>query len=125
MCEYVNSKQAQFTRSLISCGMLEVHHLPDQSPAQTVFAIANALYHKANGRPSAFIAFSDVVDRKDSRGVHLAAAIKQLNMGALLETPKAIYPRTGNLIQVWVWCIDHDSFRKWFTEEFANRLAAE
>lgn len=122
MGEYVNSKQARFDKSYVSCGVTEVHHLPDQSPTRTIFAIANHLYNKANGRPSAYILFSDVVDIKDSRGQMLADSIRAMKIGTLIEAPKAINPRTGNTIQVWLWCLDHDSFRKWYTEEYANRL---
>jgi hypothetical protein len=27
-----------------------------------------------------------------------------------------------NTIKVWVWTIDHESMRKWYQEEFANRI---
>lgn len=125
MGEYVNSRQAQFSRSSVSCGVLEVHHLPDQAPNQTVFAIANYLYHKANGRPAAFVIFSDVVDRKDSRGYLLAEEVKKLAKDDLFESPKAVNPRTGNTIQTWIWTVNHDAFRKWYTEEYVNRISEE
>lgn len=34
MGEYVNSKQVRFDKSHVSCGILEAHHLPQQSSAQ-------------------------------------------------------------------------------------------
>lgn len=127
MGEYINSRQARFDKSHISCGVTEVHHLPDDSPANTLFAIANHLYHRANGRPSAFVAFSDVVGSwlgKDSRGQALAAEIqKHKEFGGIHESQKAVNPRSGNTIRVWLWCIDHDTFRKWYTEEYANRIS--
>jgi hypothetical protein len=120
--DFVNSRQARFDKSHVSCGVLEVHHLPDESPTRTVFAIANHLYHKANGRPAAFLLFSDVVDRENSRGAALAAAIKALNFGEFTESTKAVNPKTGNVIRVWLWNINHDQFRRWYTEEYANRI---
>lgn len=122
MGEYVNSRQARFDKSHVSCGVLEVHHLPNQSPAQTLFSIATTLYHKANGRPAAFILFSDVVDREDSRGANLATAIEKLGAGNLFQSDKAVNPKTGNVIRVWLWTVNHDKFRPWYTEEYANRL---
>lgn len=126
MGEYVNSKQARFDKSFISCGITEVHHLPDQPPNATLFAVANHLYHKANGRPTAFVMFSDVVTSgKDSRGLLLAELVKSSNIGDLYESPRRINPRTGNAIRVWVLAVDHDKFRPWYTEEFANRISED
>lgn len=126
MGEYINSKQTRFDRSYISCGVLEAHHLPDRPPQETLFSIANQLYHKANPRPAAFVIFSDVVSgSKDSRGTLLAELIKSANVGELHESPKAINPRTGNAIRVWVLTVDHNKFRPWYTEEFANRVSED
>jgi hypothetical protein len=126
MGEYVNSKQARFDKRWASCGVLEVHTLSDQPPNATLFAVANHLYHKANGRPTAFVMFSDVVTSgKDSRGLLLAERIKSANIGELWESPKRINPRTGDAIRVWVLAIDHDKFRPWHTEEFANRISED
>ena len=124
MGEYVNSKQARFDKSYVSCGVMEVHHLPDQSPSKTVFAIANALYHKANPRPAAFVLFSDVVDTRDSRGQLLAEAITkgQWFGGELVYCKPDVNPKTGNMIQVWLWRLNHEVFRKYYTEEYANRV---
>src|SRR6267154_4453198 len=100
-----------------------MHHLPDATPASTLFAIANHLYHKANGRPTAFVMFSDVVTSgKDSRVLLLAELIKASGVGDLHESSKRINPRTGNAIRVWMLAVDHDKFRPWYTEEFANRI---
>ena len=127
MGEYQHSKQAQFDRSKVSCGVLEVHHLPDIPSSQTVFAIANHLYHKANGRPGSFLIFSDVVGgATPSRGELLAAELtKTTAAGPLTTTDKAVNPRTGNQIRLWILTINHDSFRKWYTEEYVNRVNSE
>lgn len=121
MGEFVNSKQVRFDRSHVSCGVMEVHHLPDESASKTLFAICNALYHKANGRPSAFVMFSDTVDVQDSRGLRLAKEIDK-TFGGLFASPRTVNPRTGNVICVWMWTIDHDAARKWYVEEYANRV---
>ncbi len=123
MGAYVNSTQVQFDKSHISCGVWEAHHLPKQNANQTMFAMANAMYHKANPRPCAFILFSDIVVEEKSRGQRLAEEIANTeNHGSLLETKEEVNPRTGNVIRVWVWHVNHDKMRKWYQEELANRI---
>lgn len=121
MGDFVNSKQVQFNKSYVSCGVLEAHHLPDESPVNTMFAICNALYNKANGRPSAFVLFSDAVDTAHSRGEKLAKELE--GTGAALQTSqRVVNPKSGHVIQVWMWTVDHEKFRKWYVEEYANRI---
>lgn len=124
MGEYINSKTAQFNKSFISCGVVEVHHLPEGNPSKTVFAIANHLYHKANPRPAAYVIFSDTQDNK--RGEALAAFIREKmeeGKGFLWSSPPQINPRTGNTITVWVWTIGHEGLRKWYAEEAMHRVS--
>jgi len=124
MGEYVNSKQARFDKSHVSCGVMEVHHLPDQSASRTLFSIANALYHKANPRPAAFVLFSDVTDTAETRGGLLARYIADNKAfgGHFQASDGAINPKTGNTIKVWLWNINHEVFRKYYVEELANRI---
>lgn len=124
MGEYINSKTARFDRSLVSCGVVECHHLPEGNPSKTVFAIANHLYHKANPRPAAYVIFSDTVDNK--RGAALADFIlnkMEKGKGLLWSSPAQINPRTGNTITLWVWTLDHDVLRKWYAEEAMHRVS--
>jgi hypothetical protein len=135
MGEYVNSKQVRFDRSTCSCGVLNAHHLPQQSPNKTLFAILTALYHKSNPRPSAFVMFSDVIEEEKSRGQSLAIEIKKTfgikfvdgtySYPALIESPIEVNPRTGNRIKVWLWTLEHDALRKYYQEELANRIEAD
>lgn len=121
MGDYVNSKQVRFDKSFVSCGVMEAHHLPEESPSATLFAICNALYHKANGRPAAFVIFSDVVDSGDQRGQKLADYIKAKS-DDIFESAKEVNPKTGHVIRLWVWRVDHANFRRWYTEEYVNRI---
>ena len=121
MGDYINSRQARFDGSHISCGVVEVHHLPKQSPAQTAFAIMNHLYHKANGRPGAFVIFSDVVGGEDNRGELLALYLRGIGAN-IFQSEKQVNPKTGNVICLWCWTVDHDRFRKIYSEEYVNRV---
>ena len=123
MGEYVHSQQVRFDKSSISCGVLEVHHLPaDTTGNQMLFAIANQLYNKANGRPAAFVMFSDVTGMQNiSRGELLAEAIKKTG-DVLFESTRQINPKTGNTILVWLWTLNHDSLKEWYIRESAERI---
>jgi hypothetical protein len=103
---------------------MEVHHLPEQSASKTLFSILNALYHKANPRPTAFVMFSDVMDAGvKSRGALLAIKIKELWPNAsFYATGPSVNPKTGNDICVWIWTLDHDSLRKYYSDELMHRV---
>lgn len=122
MGEYVNSKQVQFNQSFVSCGALEAHHLPDVTGGKLAFAIATALYHKANPRPSAFVMFSDTVE--NGRGRKLAAFIIESRgtLGDVTRFGPTVNPKTGNTIELWVWHLNHENIRKWWQDELANRI---
>ena len=124
MGDYVNSQTTKFDKSMISCGVLEAHHLPAQSAQKTLFQIANHLYHKANPRPAAYVIFSDVVEANDGRGLLLAAYIKEREaiLGRLWASEARINPKTGNKINLWVLTVDHEGFRKWYGEEVLHRI---
>ena len=127
MGEYIHSQQARFNDSHVSCGIVEMHHLPDLSPNQTLFALANRLYHKANGRPAAYVMFSDVVNLSTpSRGELLAEYIGGFDSnvaGVLWQSSRQANPKTGNIIVVWVLTVNHDTFRDWYVGEYANRVS--
>jgi hypothetical protein len=139
MGEYVHSKQARFDKfelylnfAFVSCGVLELHHLPDTTPSQTMFSVLTALYHKANPRPSAFVIFSDVVDiggLAKSRGEMFAAHLtKHPAVDAVMNlwsSNKEVNPKTGNTIRLWVWRLDHEKLRKFYQDELANRVSEE
>lgn len=144
MGDYVNSMQLRFDKSHISCGVMEVHHLPDWTGPKMLFSVATALYHKANPRPTAFIIWSDVIGAPGdaaSRGMRLAQAINDIApagdtyawthdhsithvpvAGELWSSADKVNPKTGNVIRVWVLTINHDTFRKWYQSELANRI---
>lgn len=125
MGEYVSSTNAKFDKSFISCGVMEVHHLP-KGTKQTIFAIANALYHKANPRPVAYFMFSDVVEVEGptSRGQALFKELVSMSkiVGEVTSPSPSVNPKTGNIIRVVLVRIDHETFRKWYQDELANRV---
>lgn len=122
MGEYVHSKQVRFDKSFVSCGVMEAHHLPDVTGSKMAFAIVNALYHKANPRPAAFVIFSDTVD--SGRGQKLVDFIKKNLTGSdLAAFGPVVNPKSGNDIVFWVWALNHDKLRKWYQDELANRVS--
>lgn len=129
MGEYINSQQVRFDKSTVSCGILNVHHLPRSQPSKNiVFSILTQLYHKAQPRPSAWVMFSDVVpeDATKSTGQLLATSIAQLfGPTCLVAGPPKVNPRTGNVIKWWMWDLNHEHLRKWYQDELANRITEE
>lgn len=127
MGEYVNSRQVQFNKSYVSCGILECHHLPKQSSQQTIFAILTSLYHKSQPRPAAWVLFSDVIpeDGTKSRGQQLSEAIAKLWPGVLVKGANKINPKTGNTIVWWMWNLEPETLRKWYQDQLANREVEE
>lgn len=125
MGDYVNSQTAKFDKSFVSCGVVEIHHLPSKTPQQTMYGLANHLYHKANPRPGAYAIFSDVclVPEGNGRGEHLAAFIKaHPEFGDFWESSRQPNPRTGNIIKLWVLTVNHEGLRKWYAEETMHRI---
>ncbi len=124
MGEFIHSQQVQFSQSKVGCGVLEAHHLPaDTTGADMLFALVNQLYHKANGRPAAFIIFSDVMGKQNvSRGELLAQAITDMGYGSLFTSAPTINPKTGNVIKLWQWALDHVSIKDWYLKEAVERI---
>lgn len=127
MGEYVNSRQAQFNKSFVSCGILEVHHLPKATSQATIFSILTSLYHKSQPRPAAWVMFSDTVpeDGTKSRGQQLAEAIEKLWPGVLRHGPVRVNPKTGNSIIWWMWDLNPEVLRRWYQDQLANREVEE
>lgn len=125
MGEYVNSRQLRIDKSLISCGVLQAHHIP-KNIRGAVMAMATALYHKANPRPAAFFIWSDVFKTKSkSRGQLLEDKLLELKVGRIVRQDAAQNPRTGNMINVWVFRPDHVAFRKWYEEAVLHQVESE
>lgn len=123
MGEYVNSRTLRVDKSLVSCGVLEAHHIPKDVNG-AVMTLATTLYHKANPRPAAFIIWSDVA-RITSRGQKLYEKIKELRVGDIYASPSAQNPRTGNMIIVYTFTPNHEKFRKWYEEAVLHYVAHE
>lgn len=108
----MDNHHVQITTSHISCGVLCLSR-PDSDTNKVLYAIATHLYHPARGNPAAFVLWSDV---KDSNGEKLFQAIPDA-FGALYRSTGLENPKTGNLIYIYTWGIDHTAFRKWYVEE--------
>lgn len=47
-------------------------------------------------------------------GRRFAAFITKHGLGTVVESPREINPNSGNHLQVWVWCINHDTLKAWY-----------
>lgn len=69
-----------------------------------------------------FATFSEAVPPNPEYDTHpsymygrkFAAFITDNGLGTVVASPRAINPNSGNNLQVWVWCIDHDTLKAWY-----------
>lgn len=103
-----------------SCGIVQISRLSEEQD-ENLFVIANSFYHPSRGQPPAFAIFSNIAD-EDTGSHRLHALILHLKFGPVMVSTKALNPKTGNVIKVWVWHIDHEPFKKWYKEKKILKL---
>ena len=102
--------------SYMSCGVMELSRVSSDIDG-VFYALASRLYHPARGEPCAFFVWSDLP--QDDK---LARAVMTSNFGAVTYTSDAENPKTGNIIKVYVWKVDHTNFKKWYQTQRVKKL---
>jgi hypothetical protein len=106
----------------MSCGVMELSRINDDVVG-VLYAIAGRLYHPSRGDPCAFFVFSDVVEETSTNSSRLVAKIAELGLGAVGVGPGvAENPKTGNMIVVYTWLIEHILFKEWYAKERVRKL---
>ena len=114
--------------SPISCGVAALSQItPDAD--KVLYALATRLYHPSRGSPYAFAQWSDVIEVGSgkegvirSNGGKLFWRITDLfGKGGVLDSKTIENPKTGNYIQVFLWAVPHEEFKKWYIEERVRR----
>jgi hypothetical protein len=110
----------EFFDSCVSCGIMECSEL-HSNPEESAYDIACELYLETDewgegnlitgGPHSAMLLFSDAV--KFGRGVALADFLRARRLGLVTASPVRENPNTGNEIQAWIFCPNHEKFRRW------------
>jgi hypothetical protein len=108
--------------SQMSCGVAELSRI-GSDVKDVLYAIGSRLYHPSRGEPVAFFAFSDVVGEQDTSSSILVDTILNWKLGSIVCSDRAENPRTGNIIVVYIWAIDHEKFKAWYAERRVAKLA--
>jgi hypothetical protein len=116
----MDHERLRISQSPMSCGIAELSGITDASDEDVLFAIGTNLYHPARGNPVAFLLYSNTVD--DKRWPELASTIVSLRLGDVDSTHEALNPKTGNMIYVITWLLNHEVFRSWWNKEKLARL---
>jgi hypothetical protein len=117
----MNHSRVDIRNTSISCGVVEISRLADEIE-DVLFSVANHFYHPARGEPPAFVMWSNLGDIA-TNGHRFATRVHTL-LGSVAQTGNALNPKTGAVICVWVWTVNHEPFKAWYKEEKVRRLKA-
>jgi hypothetical protein len=109
----------------MSCGIAELSSITD--PIGAVYQVAARLYHPSRGDPVALILASDIRanDASENGGVNtyqFFREIKRLGLGTVYTSEGVENPKTGNIIVLYTWFIDHEKFKLWYSHERVKKL---
>ncbi len=104
----------------ISCGVMGLSRIGDEIEDVT-YAIASRLYHPSRGEPCAFFIWSDLSFEKTNSS-KLAEFLRKNKFGFVMKSSDAENPRTGNIITVYIWEIDHISLKLWYKIKRQEKL---
>lgn len=104
----------------MSCGVLELSRISSDTD-DVLYAIASRLYHPSRGDPAAIIVWSDIATEETSSG-KLADSVKAQKFGRVIGAAHAENPKTGNIIVLYLWTIDHAAFKAWYAQKRVEKL---
>lgn len=111
----------------ISCGVMELSGITD--PEGALYQIAGRLYHPSRGDPVAFLIGSDINspktddDKFTTTNSHkLCMLFLENNVGDVEYTKSAENPKTGNEIIIYTIRINHEAFKKWYSNARIEKL---
>ena len=116
----MNHNRVDISEVGFSCGVVQISRLSDEID-ENLFTIANYFYHPARGNPPAFVMLSNLAD-VETNGHRLIDRIGKLKFGKVIVTSPEINPKTGHIILVWVWTVNHESFKNWYKATKIEKL---
>lgn len=102
--------------SQMSCGVMELSRIDDDT-TRVLYAIGTRLYHPSRGNPCAIIVASDIVPSvgEETGTTRLMKKAEEYHFGQFGISGKTENPRTGNIIRLYWWIIDHQKFKEWYS----------
>jgi hypothetical protein len=105
----------------MSCGVLELSRINEDTEG-VLYALGSRLYHPSRGDPVALFIFSDIAFEKTSSSRLMDEVQKRL-FGVVETSFPCENPKTGNVIVVFTWTINHEQFKKWYAEQRVKKLS--
>ena len=118
----MDHERIRINATTISCGVEQLSGITDSSDDDVLFAIGTHLYHPSRGRPVATFIYSGTVKDGmiETRAQAFFTYIAALKFGRVIYSDTALNPKTGNVIYVAVWNIDHEVFKAWWVKRRAK-----
>jgi hypothetical protein len=117
----MDHERVNVSSSHMSCGIMELSRIGDEKDA-VLYSLASRLYHPARGAPCAAFLWSDIVMEGTSSELLRDTVIKY-KFGDVSRSRPMENPRTGNMICVYTWIIDHTLFKEWYSQQRVKKLA--
>lgn len=92
-----------------------------EDTADVAYAIASRLYHPSRGNPCAFFIFSDIAADKTA-SERLANFVATSGFGIMSTSGSRENPHTGNYILIYTWAINHEQFKRWYSQQRIMRM---
>lgn len=106
----------------MSCGVAELNRISGDDIEGVLYAIGSRLYHPSRGSPYAAFVFSDLADGEPNAATKLVKQVASLRLGNVGCTPAVENPKTGNIISIWWWNINHEVFKTWYALKRVEKL---
>lgn len=119
----MNHSRVDIQSSAISCGVTQISRISDDID-EVLFALGTRFYHAAHGQPPAFVLWSNLSD-VETNGHRIAARIPELGFGVIQVTASEVNPNTGAVICVWIWQVNHESFKEWYKNTKIVKLSKQ
>ena len=103
--------------SAMSCGILELSRISEDTE-DVLYAVASRLYHPSRGSPAAIVVWSDLHNGSASFKLWKRAT----SFGTASISDKVENPKTGNIIVLYSWIVDHEKLKTWYIEKRVARL---
>lgn len=108
----------------MSCGVMELSRINDDI-AGVLYGIGSRLYHPSRGNPCGAFIFSDIkvnAPAETTNSDRLANNVIGLGLGEITVSDPIENPRTGNIIRVYVWIINHEAFKSYYAKARVEKL---
>ncbi len=117
----MDHERVNITSSQMSCGVMELSRINEDTEG-VLYAIASRLYHPSRGNPCGAFVFSDLATENETAADKLRFSVRTQKFGSCTMSSAFENPKTGNVILIYTWLIDHEPFKKWYGEQRVKKI---